>query len=393
MQPIKNDKPTDIKIHFNKPFIVGKELYNIAQAVLNGRLAGNGEFTRRCQEYIEKTYRAKKALLTTSCTDALEMCALLCNIGPGDEVILPSYTFVSTANAFLLRGAKLVFVDINAKTLNIDAKKIEPAITPRTKVICVVHYAGVGCEMDSILAIAKKHSLIVVEDAAQAMNSQYKGQYLGTLGTVAAYSFHETKNFISGEGGALIINDESLIERAEILWEKGTNRGKFYRGEVDKYTWVDIGSSFLPSELTAAFLYAQFEMAEEITKRRLTSWSYYRDRLRALEEKSLVRLPFIPETCTHNAHMFFIILNTEKEQKDLLARFKENKILAIFHYIPLHTSPMGKSMGYREGQLPVTESLSMRLIRLPLYFDITPAEQDSVIDVIYSFFNLKRTGE
>lgn len=382
-----NPATTNQSIPFNKPFIVGKELYYISQAVLSGQLAGNGLFTKKCQHFLQETYGGAKVLLTTSCTHALEMAAILCDIQPGDEIIMPSFTFVSTANAYVLRGARPVFVDIRPDTLNLDEGLIESAITPRTRAICPVHYAGVGCEMNEITALARARGLRVVEDAAQGMNSTYRDRWLGTIGDLAAFSFHETKNFISGEGGALIVNDPELCERAEIIWEKGTNRSKFFRGEVDKYTWVDIGSSYLPSELIAAFLYAQLENSAEITRRRLNAWHEYRDGLRPLEEAGILRLPIIPDHCSHNGHMFYILLDTVQTRDRLMAQLKSQKILSVFHYIPLHDSPMGQRLGYRPGQFPVTEEMSGRLLRLPMFFDLKTEEQDRVIAGIRDFFH------
>ena len=389
-----SQRPDDLplrQIPFNQPFIIGKELYYISQAVLNGHLAGNGMFTHKCQELIESTYGGAKVLLTTSCTSALEMAAILCNVNPGDEVILPSFTFVSTANAFVLRGARPVFVDIRSDTLNMDEELIEAAITPRTRLICPVHYAGVGCEMDRILQLARDRNLRVVEDAAHAMDSAYKGRSLGTLGDLGTYSFHETKNFISGEGGALLINDPALLERAEIVWEKGTNRSQFFRGEVDKYTWVDIGSSYLPSELIAAFLYAQLENAEQITRKRLAAWDYYFAGLESLQADGFLRLPIIPSECKHNAHMFYILLENGRIRDELMAYLKRAGISPVFHYIPLHSSPMGVKYGFHEGQLPVTESISERLLRLPLFFEIAPEQQRRVIDRIHQYFGRDST--
>jgi dTDP-4-amino-4,6-dideoxygalactose transaminase len=374
-------------IPFNKPFIVGKELYYISQAVLNGHLAGNGEFTKRCHEYLTSTYKARKVLLTTSCTTALEMAALLCDVAPGDEVIMPSFTFVSTANAFVLRGAKPIFVDIRHDTLNLDVQKLPAVLTGKTKVICPVHYAGVGCEMNEIMSIAREKSLMVVEDAAQAMNAQYYDRYLGTIGDFGTFSFHETKNFISGEGGALLINNPAFIERAEILWEKGTNRNKFFRGEVDKYTWVDVGSSFLPSELIAAFLCAQFEMADVITAKRLRLWQTYHEALKRLADKGMCTRPFIPDQCLHNGHLYYLLLNSEVERIHLQTWLAQRHILAIFHFVPLHLSPMGQKFGYRIGDFPVTEDISSRLLRLPMYFNLTYEEQHDIIEAIYSFFD------
>lgn len=378
-------------IPFNKPFVAGKELFYISQAVLEGNLAGDGRFTKLCSEWIERKFGAEKVLLTNSCTAALEMCAILCDIKPGDEVIMPSFTFVSTANAFAIRGTNIKFVDIRPDTLNIDEKLIESAITSRTKVIVPVHYAGVGCDMDIILEIARKYDLIVVEDAAQAVNATFKGRYLGTIGHLGTYSFHETKNFISGEGGALVVSDERFVERAEIIREKGTNRSKFFRGEVDKYTWVDIGSSYLPSEIIAAFLYAQLEEAETITRKRCAIYNYYLEQLSPIQDRGFIRLPQRRSECRHNAHMFYILVSTSPQDRDkLLEHLNSNKINAVFHYVPLHTSPMGLKMGYRMGELPITEELSARLIRLPCYFELIQEDQNRVIDEIYAFFGLSR---
>ncbi len=374
-------------IPFNRPFIVGKELYYIAQAVQGGHLAGDGSFTKRCNEWMERKFGAKRVLLTHSCTAALDMSAMLCDLGPGDEVIMPSFTFVSTANAFALRGATIRFVDIRSDTLNIDENLVEAAVSERTKVIAPVHYAGVSCEMDKIMEIAHRRNLLVVEDAAQGVNATYKGRYLGTIGHLGAYSFHETKNFISGEGGALVVNDERFAERAEIIREKGTNRSKFFRGEVDKYTWVDIGSSFLPSEIVAAFLYAQLEEADTITRKRQEIFLYYAEQLEPLSKRGLFRMPACPEECRHNAHLFYLIIETGPEDRGrLISYLKERGIGAVFHYVPLHTSPMGRKMGYGEGDLPVTEDMSERLIRLPCYYELTREEQDRVIDAIRGFF-------
>lgn len=372
-------------IPFNRPFIVGKELDYIAQAVQLGHLAGDGQFTKKCNAWMEEKFGAKKVLLTHSCTAALEMAALLADIGLGDEVIMPSYTFVSTANAFALRGATIRFVDIRPDTLNMDETKIEQAITPRTKVIVPVHYAGVACQMDVIMTLAAKHKLLVIEDAAQGVNATFNGQYLGTIGHLGCYSFHETKNFISGEGGALVINDPCFVERAEIIREKGTNRSKFFRGQVDKYTWVDIGSSYLPSELIAAFLYAQLEQAEEITRQRHAIHERYAAGLQPLADAGHLRLPQMPARCEHNAHMFYIIVRSEPIRARLLAYLMVNNINAVFHYVPLHTSPMGQRYGYKKGDLPVTEDISERLIRLPCYYELTRQEQNRVIDGVVSF--------
>jgi dTDP-4-amino-4,6-dideoxygalactose transaminase len=373
-------------IPFNKPFIAGRELYHISQAVLSGHLAGNGAFSKKWQDFLETRYGVGKALMTASCTGALEMAAILCGVEPGDEVILPSYTFVSTANAFHLRGARLVFADIRPDTLNLDPTDVSTRIGPRTKAVCVVHYAGVACEMDKFTGMCRDRKLILVEDAAHAIGAYYKGRALGGFGALSAFSFHETKNFISGEGGALGINDPALVERAEIIWEKGTNRSQFFRGLVDKYTWVDIGSSFLPSELVTAFLYAQFEQAEEITRRRLACWRYYLDALKPLEKSGDLRLPVIPDYAEHNAHMFYLLLQDGAARDALMEYLRGRGIMAVFHYIPLHSSPMGQKMGYREGMFPVTESCSARILRLPLFYDLQLAEQDRVITAIREFF-------
>lgn len=373
------------RIPFNKPFIVGKELYYISQAVIGGQLAGDGRFSQLCCRWMEETYQAKKVLLTHSCTAALEMCAILCDIGPGDEVILPSYTFVSTANAFALRGATLRFVDIRPDTLNLDENKLEDAITPRTRAIVPVHYGGVGAEMDSIMEIARRHGLRVIEDAAQGVNATYKRKPLGTIGDLGTYSFHETKNFIAGEGGALLVNDEELIERAQFLRDKGTNRVQFKEGKVDKYTWVDHGSSYLPSELVAAFLYAQLEAADQITRQRRAIFSYYARAFAPLAQRELVRTPDCPTYCQHNAHMFCLLLPTRKMRDDLIKHLAERNIQGVFHYIPLHNSPMAEQLGVPEVDLPVTDDIAGRLLRLPCYFSLERADQDRVIDAVESF--------
>jgi dTDP-4-amino-4,6-dideoxygalactose transaminase len=377
------------QIPFNRPFIVGKELYYMAQAVQNGHLAGDGFFTRKCNTWIEQRFHAKKVLLTHSCTAALEMTALLARVGPGDEVIMPSFTFVSTANAFALRGASIRFVDIRPDTLNMDEQKLEQLITKNTKVIVPVHYAGVACEMKTIMEIARHHELLVVEDAAQGVNSSYEDRYLGTIGHLGCFSFHETKNFISGEGGALVINDDRFIERAEIVREKGTNRSKFFRGQVDKYTWVELGSSYLPSELIAAFLYAQLEHADEITIRRKSIYDRYAAGLSRLAEKGILCLPYAPPECSHNAHMFYILVKDEPTRRGLIEFLKTNNIHSVFHYVPLHTSPMGASYGCRPGSLPVTEDLSERIIRLPCFYELGHEEQDRIISCILAFFGAK----
>lgn len=386
MTKFMENKIWKYRIPFNKPFIVGKELYYIAQSVRSGHTSGNGPYTKKCQALLERKFGAKKVLLTTSCSTALEMAAILCDIRPGDEVILPSFTFVSTANAFHMRGAKLVFVDIRSDTLNIDEAKIAEAINERTKIIVPVHYAGASCEMNVIKDIAKQHKLMVVEDAAQAVNSKYKDHYLGTIGDFGTFSFHETKNFICGEGGAIVINNEKYIERAEIVWEKGTNRAKFFRGEVDKYTWVDIGSSYVLSDILAAFLYAQLEKMEEINQRRQAIFDRYYRSLMPLTNDGLLRLPTISYDTQSNSHLFYIIAKDRKTRDEVMGHFKKDGIHSVFHYLPLHLSPVGRSMGYAEGQLPVTESLSDRLLRLPFYYDLTPAEQTQVIESIKKFF-------
>lgn len=373
------------KIPFNRPFIAGKELYYIAQAVQSGHIAGDGRFTKLCQKWLEERFGVDKALLTHSCTAALEMAALLSDIQPGDEVIMPAFTFVSTANAFVLRSAKIRFVEIRPDTLNIDENLIEAAVTEKTKAIVPVHYAGVACEMDKISEIADRHSLIVIEDAAQGVNATYKGRYLGTLGHLAAFSFHETKNFISGEGGALLINDRQFCERAEIIREKGSDRAKFFRGQVDKYTWVDIGSSYLPSEIIAAFLYAQLEEAEVITHKRWEIFERYHSAFAPWQAQGALRLPQWPAECRHNAHMYYLILPTQKLRDGLIAHLKSKDIMAVFHYVPLHTSPMGRKWSASNDELPITQDLSSRLVRLPCYFELTEAEQERVIEATIEF--------
>ena len=369
----------DQMIPFNQPHMTGKELFYIAQSHFNGQLAGDGPFTARCHKWLEQHCKSPKVLLTHSCTAALEMTALLLDIQPGDEIILPSFTFVSTANAFVLRGGVPVFVDIRQDTLNIDENLIEAAITPRTRAIVPVHYGGVACEMDAILDIAQRHNLKVVEDAAQGMMSKYKGRALGSLGNLGTLSFHETKNVISGEGGALIVNDSDLVHRAEIIREKGTDRSRFFRGEVDKYTWQDVGSSFLPGELIAAFLWAQLEEAESITQRRLEAWDDYHQSLEALEKRGYLRRPFIPPHCTHNAHLYRVNLAPEINRDTVLGRLKASGINAVFHYVPLHTSPAGRRYGRTHGSLSVTEREAGLLIRLPLWVGITPEQRAQVV--------------
>lgn len=370
-------------IPFNKPHLSGKELYNIAQSAFSGRLAGDGGYTELCHQWLEQNTTCKKALLTHSCTAALEMAALLLDIQPGDEIIMPSYTFVSTANAFVLRGGIPVFVDIRADTLNLDEKLIEDAITSKTKAIVPVHYAGVSCEMDLISDIAKKYDLAVVEDAAQGIMSTYKGRPLGSLGDFGALSFHETKNVIAGEGGAILINSSDYIERAEVIREKGTDRSRFFRGEIDKYTWQDIGSSFLPGELIASFLWAQLEDCLDITQSRLNAWNYYHDSLKSLEDSESVRRPIVPDFCTHNAHMYYLVLNSLEQRTEWLHFLKSFGVNAVFHYVPLHLSPAGQRYGRVHGQLNITESLSQRIIRLPIWYGMPKEDQDYIMNLLY----------
>ena len=375
------------EIPFNRPFIVGKELYYISQAVMvEEHLSGDGPFTKRCQRWLEETLGCSRAFLTHSCTGALEMAAILCDIQPGDEVIMPSFTFVSTANAFVLRGGVPVFVDIRPDTLNIDEKLIESAVTKRTRAIVPMHYAGVACAMDEILDIARPHRLWVVEDVAQALLSTYKGRKLGTLGHLGCLSFHETKNIISGEGGTLLVNDETFIERAEIIREKGTDRNKFFRGEVDKYTWVDIGSSYLPSELTGAFLYAQLEQAEQIVRVRSRITGRYVELLRPLEEKGILRLPFIGSECSGNGHLFYVVTNSLEERDRLIDHLKEHGIHAVFHYVPLHSSPAGRKYGRVSGEMGITDDVSAKLLRLPVYYEMKDQEVDRVVETIFEFY-------
>lgn len=369
-------------IRFNIPPRAGRELEYIKEAIDSGRLSGNGVFTKRCHAELQRLTGAGKVLLTPSCTAALEMAAILAEVGPGDEVIMPSFTFVSTANAFVLRGAVPVFVDIDAEILNIDPEQVASAVTSRTKAIVPVHYAGVGCDMVSLKQIARKSGALVIEDAAQGIMSAIDGVPLGGIGDLAALSFHETKNIVSGEGGALLINDPEMFERAEIIWEKGTNRTMFFRGEVDKYTWVDVGSSFLPSELQAAFLLAQLESAAEITGRRLAAWEHYRHNLSALEQAGKLRLPVIPQGHRHNAHMFYILLNSAAEQAKVLEAMNKAGINAVFHYQPLHSAPAGRQFGRAHGVLKVTDDLYARLVRLPLFADISLEEIDAICEVL-----------
>lgn len=378
-----------MKVPFNKPYMTGKELWYIAQAHAAGHLSGDGQFTKRCSQWLEQRKGCEKALLTHSCTAALEMAAMLANLGPGDEVIMPSYTFVSTANAFVLRGATPVFVDIRADTLNIDETLIEAAITPRTKAIVPVHYAGVACEMDTIMDIARRHQLIVIEDAAQGIMSTYKGRPLGSIGHMGCLSFHETKNIISGEGGALLVNDAEFVQRAEIIREKGTNRSQFFRGQVDKYTWCDLGSSFLPGELIAAFLWAQMEAADNITHQRLALWQRYHHAFAAFERVDLVRRPVVPEQCQHNAHMYYLLLPDLAGRTRFIEALKTAGIGAVFHYVPLHSAQAGKTYGKVHGEMRHTDALSDRLVRLPLWVGL-----DEHIDaVIAAVGNVLDGGE
>lgn len=373
-------------IRFNVPPYTGKEIEYIKQAIKAQKICGDGEFTKKCSEWIEERTGTDKCLLTTSCTHATELAALLSGIKEGDEVIMPSYTFVSTADAFVLRGAKAVFVDIRPDTMNIDENKIEAAVTEKTKAIVPIHYAGVSCEMDTIMDIAKRHNLMVIEDAAQGILSTYKGKQLGTIGTFGCYSFHETKNYSMGEGGALLIQDEKYVEEAEIIREKGTNRSKFFRGQIDKYTWVNYGSSYLPSELNAAYLYAQLEVADEIFADRMGSWNRYYENLHPLYEEGKIDLPVIPENCEHNAHMFYIKAKDLEERTALIKHLKEKDILAVFHYIPLHSAPAGKKFGRFSGEDVYTTKESERLLRLPLYYGLKPEQVDYICGQVKAFY-------
>jgi dTDP-4-amino-4,6-dideoxygalactose transaminase len=373
------------RIPFNRPCLEGKEYQYIAQAIANGHASGDGPFTRKCHEFLQRELGVPRVLLTTSCTDALEMVALLLDCDPKDEVIVPSFTFVSTANAFALRGARLVFADIRPDTLNLDESRLESLITPQTKAIVVVHYAGVACDMEPILSIAARHGVRVVEDNAHGLFSRYQGRYTGTFGCLATQSFHETKNFTCGEGGALILNDTDLLERALVLREKGTNRSRFFRGEVDKYTWVDLGSSYLPSDLLAAFLYAQLEAKESIQEKRRRIWDRYYESLGEWAENSEVRLPVIPSDCEQAYHMFYILLPSAQIRASLIAHLKAQSILSVFHYTPLHLSQAGRRFAARPSECPVTEDVSERLLRLPFYNDLSEAEQDRVIGSVTSY--------
>jgi dTDP-4-amino-4,6-dideoxygalactose transaminase len=369
-------------IPFNWPYATGKELVYIAEAQRQHHLSGDGTFTKRCHQWIEDQTGCTKALLTHSCTSALDLAALLLDIKSGDEIILPSYTFVSTANAFVLRGAIPVFVDIREDTLNLNEQLIEAAVTPRTRAIVPVHYAGVSCEMDSIITIARRHGVRIVEDAAQGIMAGYKGRALGAIGDLGSISFHETKNIMSGEGGSLLVSDPNLAQRAEVIREKGTDRARFFRGEVDKYTWQDVGSSFLPSEITAAFLWAQLEEAQHITRERITIWQRYHEILARLERQGFLRRPIVPSDCQHNGHLYYILLQSDIDRQMVLDSLKQNNINAVFHYVPLHSSPAGLRFGRAHGDLSVTTSLSQRLIRLPMWLGLSEMQQERVCDVL-----------
>lgn len=374
-------------INFNVPPYVGKEMDYIADAVGNHKICGDGPYTKKCNAWIEEQTKTAKALLTTSCTHATEMAALLCDIQPGDEVIMPSYTFVSTADAFVLRGANVVFVDIRPDTMNIDETKIEDAITEKTKAIVPVHYAGVACEMDTIMDIARRHNLKVIEDAAQGVMSFYKGHALGTIGDYGCFSFHETKNYSMGEGGALLIHDPAMIEEAEIVREKGTNRSKFFRGQIDKYTWVNAGSSYLPSELNAAYLWAQLEAADKIYDDRMATWNHYYEGFKELEKEGYIQLPVVPEGCRHNAHMFYIKAKDLEERSRLIKYLKENEIQAVFHYIPLHSAPAGQKFGRFHGEDIYTTKESERLMRLPMYYGLESDTVERIIETVKKFYH------
>ena len=373
-------------IPFNKPYLTGKETHYIYEAVNSGKISGNGIFTQKCQKFFETNYGFKKCLLTTSCTDALEMAAILARVKPGDEVIIPSYTFVSTALAFIRMGANVIFADSNSNNPNIDADKIEALITSRTKVIVPVHYAGIACDMDKIMELAKKYNLIVIEDAAQAIDSYYKGKALGTIGHMAAFSFHETKNIISGEGGMLAVNDERFIERSEVIWEKGTNRASFFRGEVNKYGWVDTGSSFLPSEIISAFLYAQLENLQNIQEKRTKLWTVYHESLKELEDENKIKLPYIPDFATNNGHMFYIACNGLEERSKLIAYLKDNGVMAVFHYLSLHKSEFYEKF-YKGDELRESDKYTDNLLRLPLYYEL---DEQSIRKIVYLIKNFYR---
>ena len=373
-------------IGFNVPPVVGNEEKYLKEVISSHKISGDGEFTKKCSLWMEDKFKAEKVLLTTSCSSALEMSAILLDIKPGDEVIMSPYTFVSTANAFVLRGAKIVFVDIRPDTMNIDEKLIEAAITPKTKAIVPVHYAGVGCEMDTILEIAKKHNIKVVEDAAQGVMAMYKDKYLGTIGDIGCYSFHETKNYSMGEGGAVIFKNKDYVENAEIIREKGTNRSKFFRGQIDKYTWVEFGSSYLPSELNAAYLWPELEIADEINNNRLNTWNMYNDGLKELEDKGYIQRPFIPKECKHNAHMYYIKAKDLEERTKLIKFLKSNDIQCVFHYVPLHTAPAGIKYGRFNGEDKYVTKESERLLRLPMYYNISKSDVEKVISKIKEFY-------
>jgi len=376
---------TTLKVDFNRPIVVGNEFEYMQQAIANAHISGDGPFTKKCHAFLEQELGVPKALLTTSCTHALEMSAILLDIQPGDEVIFPDFTFVSTINAFVLRGATPVFLDIRPDTLNLDESKLEAAITPRTKAIAPVHYAGIGCEIDTIMEVASRYHIPVVEDNAHGLFGTYKGKFLGTFGAMATQSFHETKNFTSGEGGALLINDASIVERAEIIREKGTNRSRFFRGQVDKYTWVDIGSSYLPSDILAAFLYAQFEQRERIQSHRKHIWELYEATLKDWALEHNVQLPHVPSYCEQSYHMFYILLPNLDLRQKFISYLRERGIYSVFHYLPLHLSDMGQKFGGRAGDMPVTESISDRLVRLPFHNGLTGNEQEQVVDAIREF--------
>jgi dTDP-4-amino-4,6-dideoxygalactose transaminase len=376
---------SEIKIPFNKACFEGKELAYITEAINRGHISGDGYFTKLCHKFLEENLSVRKALLTTSCTHALEMVALLMDFKPGDEVIVPSFTFVSTVNAFVLHGARPVFIDIRPDTLNMDEQKLEKLIMPKTKAIVVVHYAGVGCEMDTIMDIARRHNVQVIEDNAHGLFGKYKGKFLGTFGCMATQSFHETKNFTCGEGGALLINDEKFIERAEIIREKGTDRSRFFRGQVDKYTWVDVGSSYLPSDLLAAFLYAQLEARNHICENRRRIWEYYYSQMQGWAKEHNIMLPIVPDYCQQPYHMFYMIMNSFEERQTFIQYLKSKGILAVFHYLPLHISPMGLRFAGKQGDCPVTEQTSDRLVRLPFYNELSQPDQQTVIDAVLSF--------
>jgi dTDP-4-amino-4,6-dideoxygalactose transaminase len=373
------------KIPFNRPFFAGKEFDYIKQAIENMHISGDGCYTKKCQTLLEQSLGVPRVLLTTSCTDALEMAALLLDISPGDEIIVPSFAFVTTANAFVMRGARPIFIDIRPDTLNMDETHLDKLLTSHTKAIVVLHYAGVGCEMETICEVAEKNGLAIVEDNAHGLFGKYKGEFLGRFGTFATLSFHETKNFTCGEGGALLINDPKYIERAEIIREKGTNRSRFFRGEVDKYSWVDLGSSHLPSDILAAFLYAQLEVREQIQASRKRIWDYYYEYLRDWAENNNVQLPMVPDYCEHPYHMFYLVMPTEKFRQGTISHLGKNNILSVFHYLPLHLSRMGRQFGGKEGDCPVTEDLSGRLLRLPFYNALTAADQERIVDCIVRF--------